>query len=328
MALTVDTGKSFILVVRIPTFIVLAASLVTAKSAPDESADAARNVGHAVFPQWQVANTQYRTIVSTNTGFEYGLVIGMPKNYDRKAKTKYPVVYILDGQSLFTFVHELTEFDEPTLKRKSLPACLMVGISFWSEGKDFQTMWNRRSLDFTPTHVPPEKLSEGVRAMVQGFSGGGEKFLAFVRNEVMTLIEREFSTSGDNTIVGYSAGGLLASYTMVQHPNLFQRAVIVSPALFWDNKLLLRLQERCSSTYAGRIFVSYGTGEDAAAAGYDSWKQFVDGMQRIFRGNVKADAFEGEGHNSVLPLALLKGLRWAMEPLVEVKSDSPGPAAR
>ena len=69
--------------------------------------------------------------------------------------------------------------------------------------------------------------------MMQG-SGGGEKFLKFLREEVFTYIEKKYRTNPFRIYVGHSLGGLTATYTFLKHPELFNATISIDPSLWWD----------------------------------------------------------------------------------------------
>jgi hypothetical protein len=50
------------------------------------------------FSRVTIPDSQVRTIRSTSTGRDYDLYIGLPSDYEQTKNTRYPVLYILDGQ--------------------------------------------------------------------------------------------------------------------------------------------------------------------------------------------------------------------------------------
>ena len=53
------------------------------------------------------------------------------------------------------------------------------------------------------------------------------------------FIEKIYKTNNSKTIIGQSAGGLLATEILIKKPKLFNKYIIISPSLWWDNGSLL-----------------------------------------------------------------------------------------
>ncbi|MNY33949.1 Ferri-bacillibactin esterase BesA [compost metagenome] len=53
------------------------------------------------------------------------------------------------------------------------------------------------------------------------------------------FIESKYRGNTDKTIIGQSLGGLLATEILLKKPALFNKYVIISPSLWWDNGSLL-----------------------------------------------------------------------------------------
>ena len=90
-----------------------------------------------------------------------------------------------------------------------------------------------RIRDFNPTSVKNYPTS-----------GGADKFLNFFYNELIPFMDKNYKTSGVRLLYGHSAGGLLAVYSMLSNPEIFQCLIAASPALSWDNDYPVKLAER------------------------------------------------------------------------------------
>jgi hypothetical protein len=92
---------------------------------------------------------------------------------------------------------------------------------------------NDRSLDYTPTEA-----DEG--------GGGAEKFLLFIKNELIPKIETDYGADTlrkSRTILGHSFGGLCGSYAFTNHNKVFGNYLILSPSLWYDNEIMLKFEE-------------------------------------------------------------------------------------
>ena len=64
--------------------------------------------------------------------------------------------------------------------------------------------------------------------------GGAEKFLGFIRDELIPFVDSNYHTDpGDRTLVGDSLSGLFSLYALSQCPETFNRYIAGSPALGW-----------------------------------------------------------------------------------------------
>src|SRR5580765_6801880 len=135
------------------------------------------------------------------------------------AKQRYPVVYLLDGDSHFDsvvgMIHQLSSVNANTI----CPEMIVVGIPNTD-----------RTRDLTPTHVDTDAFKT---------SGGGEKFLAFIEKELIPYIDSHYQTTPYRMFVGHSFGGLIVMDALVNHTDLFNTYVAIDPSLWWDKKNLL-----------------------------------------------------------------------------------------
>ncbi|HLX90093.1 MAG TPA: alpha/beta hydrolase-fold protein [Puia sp.] len=153
------------------------------------------------------------------------LNIYLPNGYYDKATARYPVIYLLDGGKDEDFIHivGLVQFNSfPWIDR--LPNSIVVGIANTDRQRDFTF----------PTSIASEKKNYPT-------TGGSANFISFLEKELQPFIERNFRTQNAKTIIGESLGGLLATEILIKRPGLFNRYILVSPSLWWDNGSLLDL---------------------------------------------------------------------------------------
>lgn len=151
------------------------------------------------------------------------LNIYLPDGYSDKDTTSYPVIYLLDGGADEDFIHVagLVQFCTfPWVKR--LPPSIVVGIA---------NTHRERDMTF-PTTIKGEKERFPT-------TGGSTKFISFIADELQPYITKQFHTNGQTTIIGESLAGLLATEVLFTRPSLFDKYIIISPSLWWDNGSLL-----------------------------------------------------------------------------------------
>ena len=250
-------------------------------------------------------HTEVIEMKSTSSGNTYPIFVCLPGSYNY-TKQNYPVIYMLDAYSSFgimTEMQHLLAFD------KELPEAIIVGIS--SEGGSKEFIYNR-ARDYTPTKVSAENLPEEVRLMTPT-SGSGEKFLQFIKSELIPMIETKYRTErNDRTLVGHSYGGLFCFYTLFTEPDLFNRYVILSPVLFWDNYFMTKLESKFFEGHKelnAAIYTAVGSLEPESFQ--NDWKDFVSTIHKHnYAGlNLFDEILPGETHFTVIPFMVTHGLK-------------------
>jgi len=150
------------------------------------------------------------------------LNIYLPEGYNPTDSIKYPVIYLLDGSADEDFIHivGLVQFYSFEWINQ-LPKSIVVGIANIDRRRDFTF-----PSDVKPTRPTPT-------------AGHSEKFISFIEKELQPFIEKKYRTNADKTIIGQSLGGLLATEVLMKKPALFNKYIIISPSLWWDNGSLL-----------------------------------------------------------------------------------------
>ncbi len=151
------------------------------------------------------------------------LNIYLPDGYLPKDSVKYPVIYLLDGSADEDFIHIVGLVQYNSFEWiNQIPKSIVVGIA---------TVDRKRDFTYPTTITADQKLYPTA--------GHSSKFIAFIENELQPFIENTFKTTSSKTIIGQSLGGLLATEILFKKPNLFNKYIIISPSLWWDNGSLL-----------------------------------------------------------------------------------------
>ncbi|HLA58571.1 MAG TPA: alpha/beta hydrolase-fold protein [Puia sp.] len=154
------------------------------------------------------------------------LWIYTPEGYKRDHKSRFPVVYLLDGDGHFYsvagMIQQLSEINGNTI----CPEMVVVAI-----------LNTDRTRDLTPTHV-----LNGVYGRYET-SGGAENFTAFIGKELMPYIESHYPVAPYRTLIGHSFGGLFAINTLINHTDMFNAYIAIDPSLWWDDQKLMKQGE-------------------------------------------------------------------------------------
>ncbi|MEJ5126387.1 alpha/beta hydrolase-fold protein [Comamonas sp. MYb21] len=144
----------------------------------------------------------------------------------------YPVLYLLDGNLLFTPTAQLMR--NRFARGPSVPTqgAVVVGLGY----DDSQVLdLAARSYDYTPPAPGPATDARG-RA-----EGGADHFLDFIDQQVRPLVEASVPIDTTRqTFFGHSYGGLCVLHALLTRPGSFQRYVAASPSIWWRDGLVLQ----------------------------------------------------------------------------------------
>lgn len=192
------------------------------------------------------------TISSKTLGEKRVLNIYLPDGYDANDTVRYPVIYLLDGGADEDFIHVagLVQFCTfPWVNR--LPKSILVGIANVDRKRDFT---------FPTTIADDQKLYPTT--------GHSDKFISFIEKELQPYIEGSYKAGSGKTIIGESLGGLLATEILLTRPALFDKYIIISPSLWWDNgSLLSRTGAITNPGYSRSTNVYIGVGKEGLTPG-------------------------------------------------------------
>lgn len=158
--------------------------------------------------------------------------IVLPKVYHR-IDTTYPMILHLDSDVSLDLITSISNW--LTLTGKINPM-IIVGIAY---KKDWQ---QKRARDMTP--VRGELAFQKARPQ----SGMADNFLGAIQEELYPALEKYRIDWHDKTLTGHSLGGLLAFYTLIDRPALFDKYLLVAPAVNWYDNYALQLIDNMNDT--------------------------------------------------------------------------------
>jgi predicted alpha/beta superfamily hydrolase len=174
------------------------------------------------------------------------IAIYLPENYDHDT-ISYPVIYYLDGQSLFDQKAEGSELhiDEylDSMGQSQKNECIVIGIyssrNRLGEYNPFQAKWY---------------LSKNA---------SGTQHARWIAEKLKPWVDEEFRTkkqASASIIAGNSMGALLAFYTGMTYPHLFGSVLAASPS-FWISKDVFDLPGQNELIHTQKYCLGYGEKE-------------------------------------------------------------------
>lgn len=201
-----------------------------------------------------------------------------------------------------------------------IPSAYFIGIGYQNEGDGPWTQENR-TRDYTPTSFTPA-AGHFLENSPQDWknSGGAPAFFDVVETEIIPFIERTFDVDPiDRVLIGKSTSGLGATYAALERPDLFNRYVIISPAIWWDDWLLprqdrwvmqaARQTEKNNYTRETRIYFAVGEAEERLDLVTDLYV-LANALRKRRNPNLKVnlEVLRGEQHEGVFPAAFMRGI--------------------
>jgi predicted alpha/beta superfamily hydrolase len=178
------------------------------------------------------------------------LRVWLPPDYDGWGDTRYPVLYLNDGQNLFEPATAFAGVDWQVgetatrlIAEEKIRPLIIVGID---------NTRNRAS-----EYIPYKSRDPKV------LNAKGDCYPDFLQREVMPLIEERYAVlrgSANTGLGGSSLGGLITLYTQLAAPGVFGRLLIESPSLFVANGKILK-QSAQLRNWPQRIYLGVGTHE-------------------------------------------------------------------
>jgi predicted alpha/beta superfamily hydrolase len=192
----------------------------------------------------------YFPLKSAAMGSAYHIYIRYPEGYAAKPNARYPIVYLLDGDSAFPLIapeHLFLTYDD------HLPEAIIVGIAYGS----FAPPVNRREVDF---------------------GTGAADFQRFLATELIPIVEKR--TRADpmkRILMGQSFGANFVLYSAFTQPDLFWARIASNPSARMHADLLAGEPAAAHSPDLHLVLVS-GTannsaGREAALKWARAWQQ-------------------------------------------------------
>jgi predicted alpha/beta superfamily hydrolase len=195
------------------------------------------------------------------------LRVWLPPDYDGWGDTRYPVLYLNDGQNLFEPATAFAGVDWQVgetatrlIAEEKIRPLIIVGID---------NTRNRAS-----EYIPYKSRDPKV------LNAKGDCYPDFLQREVMPLIEERYAVlrgSANTGLGGSSLGGLITLYTQLAAPGVFGRLLIESPSLFVANGKILK-QSAQLRNWPQRIYLGVGTHEVGNA---DKDAETVDDVREL-----------------------------------------------
>ena len=254
-------------------------------------------------PEVEIAGTQSLHFTSSIVGQDFDLYVNIPRDYQDSSKA-FPVIYLLDGQWDFPLLNAI--FGEQYYDG-FVPGAIVVGIAWGGKNPNFDLL---RARDLTPSATKQAPIG-----------GNAPKFLEFIKKELIPFIDTRYRTKKDDrTLMGSSLGGLFTLYTLFQETSLFNRYVLTSPAIGWDDEVIESYVKNYApkkSQLPVRLFMAVGGLEGNETA----FEKFAGRLKakKLEGLEIETRVLEGSGHSGGKAEGYSRGLQFVFaKPFVDV----------
>lgn len=233
-------------------------------------------------------------------GEERTILVSLPQGYEDNKDQNYPVLYTLDGSTHFK--RTVGTVDWLSQQANVIPQTIIVAITNTKRGRDMTPS--------TPEDQQP------------GNFGGADKFLSFIKDELIPQIDKKYRTNEVRTLAGHSLAGLFTLYTLLEQPDLFQAYIAQSPWLLFDEgKITQQFESKLNNMKSLPVMVFMSIGNEPGLA------PLYQRLEKVFKNKapsgfvLHSDYYDEENHMSTPSITLHKGLTalsrfhgWSMSP--------------
>ncbi|WP_179006846.1 alpha/beta hydrolase [Winogradskyella forsetii] len=168
-----------------------------------------------------------------------------PTNY-KSSNDALPVLYMPDGGIVQEDFPHIANTVAKLVENKSIPPMILVGIENTDRRKDLSG---------------PSDVKEDEQYCP--LTDGAKKFRAFITDELMPEINKNYRTTDEKGIIGESLAGLFVMETFFLKPDTFDFYVAMDPSLWWNDHYLERNATRYLDNFTDKKIKLWFAGSDA-----------------------------------------------------------------
>ena len=231
----------------------------------------------------------YHKIFSKILNEERTLLVHLPGNYD-STSLDYPVLFMLYGNQVTTYFAQTVAVLDRLGSTGGMPEMLLVAITNTDRYRDLLPL----RPDGSPTGI--------------------ENFVRFFKDELIPYVETRYRAKDYRVLMGPQAGANFGLYTLFEHPELFQAAIINNPFRWQGGRDLVFQNARdflqSRKSFNKFLSITYEDGDELAkegAAYVDRFATLVSNQEiRGFRLHLN---YIKDNDEFIQPMGLRSGLK-------------------
>jgi uncharacterized protein len=194
------------------------------------------------------------------------------------------------------------------------PELIVVAIGVPRDSSTYSDFGSHRLFDFIPD---PKWISSETMRRTASYGGAADYYRDFLVDTLRPQLEREYRMDAqDHGLFGHSAGCAFTTYCFFSRPDGFSK-YLGSSGFALDYEGLAATYMTGREDVSARVYLSAGSGADA---GMDKAVQPLADLLNEFGFpslEVTANVFPGQDHFSVVPMAMVEGVRWLWRETVD-----------
>ena len=234
---------------------------------------------------WQPAQQIESSFLSESRSFR----VSLPDNYNKNTSAQYPLLLILDGQRYGDVVANNARF---LSQIGDIPQHVIVALDS-----------TNRLRDFTPTDS-----SDWVG------DGGANLFLAFIEQELMPRLIKEYRVGAHKILWGQSLAGLYVMYQLYTAPATFDAYMVNDGTLDWDGQVVAKqLREYLAGEQRLKQFLYFNNSYLIDDVPQEF--KFIEPLKTLLKNNAGEqlrwvhEDLAGESHATIPLVGSIQGLR-------------------
>jgi len=204
-------------------------------------------------PDTLTGNIKYHDVDGSSVGLKNRkLIVWLPPNYDAQTSTRYPVLYMHDGQNL--------------MNAKTAAFGVEWGVD--ETAQRLTEAGQMESIIIVGVYNTDDRIPEYTQVPTAQYGGGkADDYGRLLVEVVKPLIDATYRTKPDaqyTGVAGSSLGGLVSMYFGITRSSTFTRLGVVSPSVWWADRDIVTRVNNLSAKLPLRIWVDIGTNEDGS----------------------------------------------------------------
>ena len=186
---------------------------------------------------------------------KHDFIVYVPQAFNDDPNRFFPVLFLHDGQNLFD------------------PDTSFIKGNYWRVGETADAMI--ASGEVEPLVIVgvynngPKRVEEYTPVEDRRLGGGkADAYGQMIVDELRPFIARQYRTlAGPENcgMGGSSLGGLVTIYLGMRYPDVFGKLAVLSPSVWWRERVILRFVEQLRQKTGQRIWLDIGTSEGRRA---------------------------------------------------------------
>ena len=267
---------------------------------------------------YSLENTVVHNLHASALHRDYQIFVSLPKGYSANGPA-LPVVFLADADYSFPVVRGIAY--RVGGHSDAIGSFILVGLSY-AVG---DTPEYSRRRDYTPTETRETGMKSDMPGRTPVF-GEAEGYRQFLASDVLPFVQKHYRVDmAKSVFIGHSYGSLLGTHILLASPGMFNKYVLSSPSLWFNQRVMFDREKKYSATHSdlnAHVFFAVG-GFEAIKKGDPRYNTDDDMVRDLREFNAALNShhypnlhtslkvYEGHDHLTVYPDMVTDALKWA-----------------